>query len=187
MRRIFLFALILVLSSCGSKKEIVKTSMPEKGQAGQKEKKEPSGIETPAKMEMKTTAEINAEENIANKKLRIFIDEWYGTAYKYAGNDKSGIDCSHFASKIYAEIYHKTISGSSASIEKETETIKLSEAKEGDLLFFKIDGNRVSHIAVYLGDKRFVHASTRRGVLISSLEEPYYKKTFFKAGRLNKS
>jgi len=134
----------------------------------------------------KTSEKISAEEikNISDKTLVNFISDWYGTAYKYGGADKYGIDCSHFAAKLYADVYKKTITGPSNAIEQETINVKPTNMQEGDLLFFKINGDKVSHVGVYVGNNKFVHASTKRGVIISDLNEPYYKKYFYKAGKL---
>jgi murein DD-endopeptidase / murein LD-carboxypeptidase len=55
--------------------------------------------------------------------------------------------------------------------------------QEGDLVFFKINSKNVSHVGVYLQNRRFVHASTKRGITINNLDEAYYKKYFFKGGR----
>ncbi|HXU27217.1 MAG TPA: NlpC/P60 family protein [Bacteroidia bacterium] len=132
-----------------------------------------------------STEEIKTEtKNISDKTLVNFISDWYGTTYKYGGADKHGIDCSHFAARLYADVYKKTITGPSNAIEQETINVKTTDMQEGDLLFFKINGDKVSHVGVYLGNNKFVHASTKRGVIISDLNEPYYKKYFYKAGKL---
>jgi lipoprotein Spr len=57
------------------------------------------------------------------------------------------------------------------------------ELKEGDLVFFKIHSRSISHVGIYLGDGRFAHASMK-GVAISSLDDPYYNRYFYKGGRL---
>jgi lipoprotein Spr len=54
----------------------------------------------------------------------------------------------------------------------------------GDLVFFKIKKNRISHVGVYLGNNKFAHSAVKGGVRIDSLDTPYYKKTFYKGGRL---
>ena len=123
-------------------------------------------------------------KNISDKALVSFISNWYKTTYKYGGTDKHGIDCSHFAARLYADVYKKNISGPANAIEQETVGVKTADVQEGDLVFFKINGNKVSHVGVYVGDNKFVHASTKRGVIISYLNEPYYKKYFYKAGKL---
>lgn len=125
-----------------------------------------------------------SESDIKNEKLYQFIDEWYGVKYKYAGKDKSGIDCSGLTSTLYLKVYKKTISCSTKALVEETKKIKESDMKEGDLVFFKIDSGKASHVGVYLQNNKFVHASTKKGVMISDLNEPYFKKYFLSAGRV---
>ncbi|MBL0329005.1 MAG: C40 family peptidase [Bacteroidetes bacterium] len=125
-----------------------------------------------------------SEGKIENIKLYSFIDEWYGVPYKYGGKNKNGIDCSNFTATLYSTIYGKSISGSSASIFDQCKVISKSNLEEGDLVFFKIDGNKISHIGVYLQNNKFVHATTKKGVMIDDLDEDYYKKYYYKAGRL---
>lgn len=125
-----------------------------------------------------------SESDIKNEKLYQFIDDWYGVKYKYAGKDKSGIDCSGLTSTLYLKVYKKTISCSTKALVEETKKIKESDMKEGDLVFFKIDSGKASHVGVYLQNNKFVHASTKKGVMISDLNEPYFKKYFLSAGRV---
>lgn len=167
---ILLFA--ISISSCRSHKETAKT---ETSSTAPKSKK----------VQEKYAAILNVDKsNIENIKLYAFIDEWYGTPYKYGGKNKDGIDCSNFTSTLYSSIYNKSISGSSSSIFEKCSLISKNNLKEGDLVFFKIDGNNISHIGVYLQNNKFVHATTKKGVMIDDLDEPYYKKYFYKAGRL---
>ncbi len=124
------------------------------------------------------------KEDIANRKLYVFVDEWVGTPYKYAGKTRNGVDCSGFASVLYKEIYEKTISGSSASIYKQCKPVAKADLKEGDLIFFKIESKEVSHVGVYLQNNKFIHASSKRGVTINDLDEEYYVKYFFSGGKI---
>lgn len=125
-----------------------------------------------------------SEEDIKNEKLYKFIDDWYAVPYKYAGKDKNGIDCSGFTGVLCSSVYNKKVSASSKAIYEETKRVSVSDLKEGDLVFFIINGKSVSHVGVYLQHNKFVHASTRRGVIISDLDEPYYKKYYHGAGRI---
>ena len=61
------------------------------------------------------------------------------------------------------------------------------ELKEGDLVFFKINSKSISHVGVYLGDDKFAHASSSKGVMISNLNEAYWKRYYYKGGRLIES
>lgn len=126
---------------------------------------------------------VNTTE-IKNQKLYSFIDDWYGVPYKYAGKDKKGIDCSGLTSTLYYNVYQKTISANTKSLVNEVKTINKNDLKEGDLVFFKIDSDKVSHVGVYLQNQKFVHASTKKGVMISDLNEPFFQKTYHSAGRI---
>lgn len=113
------------------------------------------------------------------------IYEWIGTRYKYsAKNGKGGLDCSGFAKIIYKDVYQKELQGGSASIFPKTFALNKNELEVGDLVFFKIRKNRISHVGIYLGNNKFVHSAVKGGVRIDSLDSPYYKRTFYKGGRL---
>jgi lipoprotein Spr len=124
------------------------------------------------------------ETQIENIPLYLLIDDWYGTRYKYGGCDKNGVDCSNFVSILYQQVYNTPLKGSSASIFNQCKTINRTELREGDLLFFKIDNNTISHIGMYLQNNKFVHSTTKKGVMIDDLDEPYYTKYYYKSGRL---
>ncbi|TAL59318.1 MAG: glycoside hydrolase [Bacteroidetes bacterium] len=124
------------------------------------------------------------QNNISNKKLYSFIDDWYGVPYRFGGKTKKGVDCSGFSSVLFREIYGKELSGSSLSLYNQCRLIPKGELQEGDLVFFKIDSKEISHVGVYLQNNKFVHATTKAGVMIDGMEEEYYRKYFFGAGRL---
>lgn len=120
-----------------------------------------------------------------NPQLYFETFRWLKTKYCYGGNSETGIDCSHFVSMIYRKIYSLTLNNSSASIYTQCKPVKggLEEAAEGDLLFFRIKKKRISHVGIYLQHGKFAHASTQLGVIISDMDEPYYKRHFFKVAR----
>jgi lipoprotein Spr len=117
-----------------------------------------------------------------NRELYFEIFRWYRTCYRYGGNSQQGVDCSHFVNMLCEKIYGKKLIGSSASIYEQCKPRKggLEKAGEGDLVFFKIKKKRISHIGIYLQNGRFAHASVQLGVIISNMEESYYKKRFYK-------
>jgi len=124
------------------------------------------------------------QSQITNIKLYSFINDWYGTPYKYGGKTKLGIDCSDFVSVLEKEIYSQTVPPPSYSMYDQCKPIPQNDLTEGDLVFFKIDSEKISHVGVYLQNGYFVHASCSKGVMIDKLEENYYKKYFYKGGRL---
>ena len=125
-----------------------------------------------------------SESDIKNETLYKFINEWQGVPYKYAGKDKSGIDCSGLTSTLYLKVYKKTISSNTKALVGEVKKINESDLKEGDLVFFNTNGKSISHVGVYLQNKKFVHASTKKGVMVSDMNEPYFKKTYVSSGRV---
>ena len=124
--------------------------------------------------------------SIDNSKLYQSIGEWMGTPYKYSGKSKKGVDCSGLVCELYKDCNNLELESCSKDLFHNSEQIKKSDLREGDLVFFKIKKNRISHVGIYLGQNKFVHASTKNGVIVSNLEDPYYKRFFYKGGRLKK-
>ena len=128
-----------------------------------------------------------SEAEIKKSKLLQFVSDWYGVPYKYGGCQKTGVDCSCFTSLLCEKVYQLKMPRSASDMYKECVKVTPSEMREGDLVFFKIDGNSISHVGVYLRDKLFVHSSTSKGVIINSMDEAYYKKFFHSGGRIRNS
>ncbi len=125
-------------------------------------------------------------EEITDFRLVEFIDSWYGTRYRYGGNDKSGVDCSAFSKEFISFLFSFAIPRTSAEQYKQSRRIKKTELQEGDLVFFYTRGRRngVSHVGVYLRNNKFVHASTSSGVTINDLDDEYYARNYAGAGRV---
>ncbi|MCW5908874.1 MAG: C40 family peptidase [Chitinophagales bacterium] len=120
-----------------------------------------------------------------NPELYFEVYRWYRTCYRYGGSGEKGIDCSGFTNMLYEKVYGQKIPRASYLIYDVCQPLdKKDEKREGDFVFFKIRKKRISHVGVYLQNNKFAHASTQAGVIISDLNEAYYKKYFFKAGRL---
>ena len=103
--------------------------------------------------------------------------------HRMGGCSKKGIDCSCFVRTLYSRVYGIDLKRSSRDMFTEMRPVAADDLREGDLLFLKISGNRISHVGIYLKQGKFAHASTRSGVIISSLKEPYYRKHFYSGGR----
>lgn len=123
---------------------------------------------------------------ITNIALYSFIDEWYGVHYRLGGNDKSGIDCSAFVQRVYESVFctnlFRTAREQFHMCKMEWDTDSLME---GDLVFFRTTrSKRISHVGIYLANRRFVHASASQGVTISSLDDNYWLHRYAGAGQV---
>ena len=110
------------------------------------------------------------------------IVPWLGSPYKYGGNSINGTDCSGFVSSIYSSFFKIELDRTSLLIYQNARKINKSQVKEGDLVFFKTDGKEVSHVGITITPNHFIHASSKKGVVVNSLNEPYYSKNFVAFG-----
>jgi lipoprotein Spr len=199
MKRRFFFIVVCICilfvgNACKHRKKMVTTEKADKHKIAKKDKNTPdTGSKAATVHHSEAARDVLAkkvglsEKEIYNNRLFVFIYDWYGVPYKYGGCLKTGIDCSCFTNLLYDKVYNKKTGRSADEIYKACEKITLNEVREGDLLFFKINGTVVSHVGVYLRNNMFVHSSTSKGVVISSIEEAYYKKFFHSGGRLKSS
>ncbi len=116
-------------------------------------------------------------------------EKYLGSPYKYGGNTSSGFDCSGFTAKVFAENDYQLPRRSSDQAQV-GDLIDVRNIKPGDLLFFSTSGgSRVSHVGIVHdigrdGEIKFIHASTSKGVIISSLNESYWNKAYLHARRV---
>jgi cell wall-associated NlpC family hydrolase len=111
---------------------------------------------------------------------------YLGFPYRYGGQSKNGFDCSGLVCHIYYEatgikLLHSTKEHYISSVE-----IPPVEALTGDLVFFNINRNFPDHVGLMLNKKEFIHASKSKGVIISNLDDKYYRKRFLSVRRLKR-
>ena len=111
--------------------------------------------------------------------------KWLGVPYKYAGNDMNGVDCSGLTSQVYLKSLKVKMPRNSREQQQWCLVVKKSELVPGDLVFFATgsDKNRVNHVGIYIGNGEIIHASSSRGVIVSSINEKYYLKRYHSSGR----
>ena len=112
-----------------------------------------------------------------------------GTQYKFGGTTKKGMDCSGL---VYVSLKENNIPFPRVSYQmaNEGKRIKLKQVEKGDLLFFKTtkNGKRINHVGLVVNvdgdDIRFIHSTSSRGVIVSSLREGFWNHSFIKATRI---
>ncbi|WP_044531227.1 C40 family peptidase [Herbaspirillum sp. B65] len=102
------------------------------------------------------------------------------TGYRFGGkNPSAGLDCSGMVSYIFGQAANYHISGSAADIARRGREIDPAQLRAGDLVFFNTQNRPFSHVGIYLGDGRFVHAPSTNGkVHISRMDNPYFSRRF---------
>ncbi len=111
---------------------------------------------------------------------------WLGTKYTYGGHSRKGTDCSGMVMEVFNEVCGIKLPRSSAQQQQYCKSIKRDDLKIGDLVFFATgkDKKRVSHVGLYIGDGKIIHSTTKKGVIVSKLDEKYYIRTFHSCGRV---
>ncbi|MBC7557632.1 MAG: C40 family peptidase [Chryseobacterium sp.] len=116
-------------------------------------------------------------------------EKYIGAPYKFGGNTSSGFDCSGYTVKVYEE-NNENLPRRSVDQSQSGESVSVREIEPGDLVFFATSGSKtVTHVGIVHdigndGEIKFIHASTSKGVIISSLNEKYWNKAFLFARRV---
>lgn len=187
---IILLSVIFFLSSCGARKKTM--GRPTTG-AVKPNKNAPLSDASDARgMEFSNNKLENyahllgvKTKDLDSKSLYYMIDDWMGTPHRMGGLDKGGVDCSGFVSMLYQKVYGKDLPRTSRDMAEKVKRKYDDQLKEGDLVFFSFGGRNIDHVGIYLHNGKFVHVSTRKGVIISNLKDAWYSKYFTRCGTPN--
>ncbi|RZL08211.1 MAG: NlpC/P60 family protein [Hymenobacter sp.] len=119
-----------------------------------------------------------------NKSLLQTVIDWIGTPYSYGASSRRGTDCSGFVTQVYKKVYGITLTHSSRAMFGSAKRVAKKEMKAGDLVFFSHGKDNIYHVGIYLKDGKFAHSATNGGVMVSSLNQAYYSRNFYAAGRV---
>lgn len=113
---------------------------------------------------------------------------WLHVRHVDGGKSRNGTDCSFLVHSIYKAVYNKTVERNSTDIlKKNCRRISRRRLQEGDLVFFSTNSrskSHISHVGIYLKENKFLHSSTSKGVIVSDLDEDYYRKTWVCGGKV---
>jgi len=123
-------------------------------------------------------------DNVKLLKTKAF--GFLGTRYRFGGTTRNGLDCSAFVQKVFNEMEVSLPRTAREQFER-GEIVAHGDMQKGDLVFFRTYASFPSHVGIYLGDNKMIHASSRdRRVVISSVDTPYYRARFLGAKRIAK-
>lgn len=170
-------SLSCIVLSCVSTKKAIPKNTPTIARSNSKD------INRPLKSRY-TGSNTRSVERLLNS-----AEKFIGTPYKLGGTDNKGIDCSGLVLQVF-EKQKITLPRNSSAQAQAGDYITIEESQPGDLLFFATTSSaQVSHVGIVHtilpdGEITFLHASTSKGVIISSLNERYWNKAFLFAKRL---
>ena len=121
---------------------------------------------------------------LVKESLYAQYNQWRNTKYQIGGLSKNGIDCSGFVHMTFKTRLGMVLPRSTEFQAELGASVDKNQLRAGDLVFFRT-GRTDRHVGVYLENGRFLHASTRQGVIISGLDENYWKAAYWKAKRLD--
>lgn len=120
------------------------------------------------------------------KQLKSAAYGFLGTRYRFGGNSRSGLDCSAFVQQVFREM-DVTLPRSAREQYTVGNVVMPGDLQKGDLVFFRTYASFPSHVGIYLGNNRMIHASSHdRRVVISSLNSNYYRSRYIGAKRIAK-
>ncbi|MNW31249.1 Murein DD-endopeptidase MepS/Murein LD-carboxypeptidase precursor [compost metagenome] len=111
------------------------------------------------------------------------VSQVKGTPYKFGGTTSSGFDCSGFVRYVFNQ-FNLSLPRTSALQAKQGEVVAKSNLRPGDLVFFNTNGRGISHAGIYVGNNKFAHSSSSKGVTVSKLSDSYYSKRYVTARRV---
>lgn len=125
----------------------------------------------------------HSEEFTITQQLYRQYQDWRGTPYAWGGMSKRGVDCSGFVYLTLRDQFGAYVPRTTAQQVQTGYHIDEEELAAGDLVFFKTS-SKVRHVGIYMENGKFLHASTSRGVMISRLDNVYWKKHYWHARRI---
>lgn len=165
-KRFILILIVPLLIACGSSKKIADNNS--------------------SSAEIKH-GKIESNKHVVNNVIKT-AKEFEGTRYKFGGTTKAGMDCSGLVYRAFRQV-DIALPRVSRDMARKGVSVRLRDIMQGDLIFFKTGKRRViNHVGLVVESNRmgirFIHSTTSQGVIISSLNEDYWKKAFVEARRV---
>lgn len=126
---------------------------------------------------------INRLDGSLHSRLWQHFQNWKGTPYQYGGNSRRGIDCSAFVQLTLNSVANVRVPRTTRTQIHVGQPVSLSRLTVGDVVFFKTAPGQL-HNGIYMGNRKFMHASSSVGVTVSYLDKPYWNQRYYKSIRV---
>jgi cell wall-associated NlpC family hydrolase len=141
------------------------------------EPKNPEVVLAATRIDLNNTTKIKAILNEQHK-------DWHRVDHSTGGLSKNGIDCSGLVYRTYREKFGIDVPRSTEHQSKAGRSVEKSQLKAGDMVFFKT-GLFKRHVGMYIEKSKFLHVSSSKGVMVSNLNNTYWKEAYWQTRRLN--
>ena len=122
--------------------------------------------------------QVQIPDNITRENIVTEAEKFFGVPFIWGGTSKYGVDCSGLTYLVYKR-FNVKIPRTAGKQYKLGKFVLRNELQKGDLVFFRTGLLKASHVGVYIGKSKFIHAFTSKtGVIISSIDRRYYRKRF---------
>jgi len=127
-----------------------------------------------------------SSKQLTNSKIRLgqILQSYLGRPYKGRSKSDPGLDCSLFTGEVYKKFNKTQLPRTAVSQYQAGKAVPSHKLKFGDLVFFKTDRKKVSHVGIYMDHEEFMHASSSSGIIISSMHNKYWSKRYIGARRV---
>ncbi len=171
------------MASCSTKRHISKQSPNKvinkeaKGKVDIKEKKKQLNSEYDSKTQ-------HSKKKISVKhKLEAHYKKYKAVPYKYGGTSIKGFDCSGFVQFTYKHLFKRNLPRTTGLMLKEGISVSKRKLQIGDLVLFRTS-KRYRHVGIFMGENQFMHVSTKKGLMKSNLDNPYWLKHYLTSRRI---
>jgi cell wall-associated NlpC family hydrolase len=135
-----------------------------------------------------STSKVNNKPLPSNTDTLLFLlhneyQKWENTPYRLGGNSKNGLDCSALVQNVYQNSFNIELPRTTSTQVLKGTQIHKNKLKIADLVFFKTS-HSMQHVGIYIGDNQFLHVSTSSGVIISSLDNVYWRSKYWQSRRI---
>ncbi|WP_296241316.1 NlpC/P60 family protein [uncultured Enterobacter sp.] len=124
------------------------------------------------------------DDSILREKILLQYSKWRGVRYLLGGNTFYGVDCSALMQHFFKSFHSKALPRTTREQIRRGIKIEREHLQSGDLVFFKT-GTQDHHVGIYIGKSEFIHASTSKGVTVSSMDNKYWDSRFITARRVH--
>jgi probable lipoprotein NlpC len=140
-------------------------------------------LTTPYKESLPGRPDVSIKDAEVEKKIREEFKYWSGTRHKLGGNDTRGVDCSGLVKVFYKKLFNIDLPRTARTMSREGVPVNAKDLRSGDLVFFRLSDYSY-HVGIFLKNGEFLHSTKINGVIISSIGQEYWSRSYWTARRI---